>query len=178
MYSAEGNYVDQLNAKVGEDAILWIPSDPTIDVNRRRISEILKANITPADFTKKLESISDIKVLEYRYDPTTYTCANYVFGVKIGEPWALPYKSSLYSDEHPLWTNTSSFLDAKGYSPASKVSPGDVVLYESYLGLQHFGFVTEDGINSKLGQCAIVCHSFELVPITYGNKLTFFSKRN
>lgn len=107
-----------------------------------------------------------------------FTCAHWVFGVKLNEIWAQP------GCNLPVlfWVNSPDFLKDYGYTAFLKPQKGDAVGYflnflNSLPSSRHWGYyLGGDKVTSKFATGDVYRHDMQKIPNDWGNEVAFFRK--
>lgn len=158
------------------------------------------AELLIADRFDEIGTVPGIRIFKRRNPEWSnhFRCAEYVFGSRLGEPWAL--------DEVPkdFWDNGIEFLCRKGFNLVEEPVAGDIIAYavvdliERYITDEaisayhrarlesrhrtppyfvHFGILTGEGrIISKFGPGHVYLHKVNSVPYHFGSEIYFFRK--
>lgn len=159
------------------------------------------AELLIGDRFDELGTLPGITVFQIR-DPhwsDRIRCAEYVFGLRFRELWALDEVSQAF------WDDGIRFLSEHGFALVEEPVAGDIIAYavvdliESYITdpdtisayhrarlesrhrrppyFEHFGILTEEGrVISKFGPGHVYLHDMDKIPHHFGSETYFFRK--
>lgn len=171
-----------------------MPNFERTEVNSQA-AELLNAD--KFDEVGKLPGILTFEVKDPNWSDDI-CCAEYTFGLRLGEPWAQDKMPQIF------WDDGLEFLLRNGYVLVEEPEIGDIVGYavtsliERYPNddpisalsrayheslhrnppyLEHFGILTEGGkVISKFGTGHVYLHDVDKVPSHFGSEIYFFRK--